>query len=62
MKVQHLLPLLDDPVRLVRIDAARALASVPQEPLTESSAGRSSGAWPNTSRPNKLTPTVRSRI
>ena len=35
LKVQHLLPLLDDPVRLVRIDAARTLANVPKETLSE---------------------------
>ena len=35
IEVQHLLPLLDDPVRLVRIEAARTLAAVPQETLTE---------------------------
>ena len=36
LKVRHLLPLLDDPVRLVRIEAARTLAAVPQESLAES--------------------------
>ena len=35
LKVQHLLPLLNDPVRLVRIEAGRALADVPQAPLSE---------------------------
>ncbi|MDG4549187.1 MAG: tetratricopeptide repeat protein [Candidatus Contendobacter sp.] len=35
LKAQHLLPLLDDPVRQVRIDAARVLAAAPKEPLTE---------------------------
>lgn len=35
LKTRHLLPLLDDPVRQVRIDTARALAAVARETLTE---------------------------
>ena len=35
LKQRHLLPLLNDPVRLVRIEAARVLATVPQESLNE---------------------------
>jgi tetratricopeptide (TPR) repeat protein len=35
LKLRYLLSLLNDPVRLVRIEAARALASVPQESLNE---------------------------
>ncbi|MDQ5908470.1 MAG: hypothetical protein QG599_561, partial [Pseudomonadota bacterium] len=36
LKVRHLLSLLDDPVRLVRIEAARALAAVPTQNLNDS--------------------------
>jgi hypothetical protein len=62
LKVRHLAPLLNDPVRLVRIDAARGLAAVPKETLNDDQRQAIQRGLAEAIAVRKPTPTARSRI
>ena len=56
-RLRYLPRMLGDPVRAVRIEAARALAELPAERARPSAERRSNARWTNTSPRNATTPT-----